>query len=127
MKWDRTEHPVSQAAVRLIFACFIGFCVLGLVDAMREQPRRPAGFWVAGAVLAFLFGCAVVAYFRQRGIAAFVVRSAFVGLCVVGELFLASSHLAHFLSEGWAVVLAVVVLAAWLLLAARRAWLESRA
>ena len=126
MKWDRTAHPVSQTAVRVIFACFIGFCVLGVADAMRERPTRPAAFWVAAGVLGFLFGFALVAYFRPHGIPALITRSAFVGVIVVGELFFVGSHLVEG-SELWAVVLAVVVLVVWLTFVARKAWRVTRA
>lgn len=112
MKLDNANHPVSQTAMRVFFGCFIGFAVLAIMWSKDNHVSLSITFRVTAIVLAFITLCALIAYFRPRGIAAFIKSTAYVGIFVIGGIMLAGVELVH-LNGIWVSILAILSLVGW--------------
>jgi 4-hydroxybenzoate polyprenyltransferase len=107
------DNPVSRRALQIVFVAFMGLVVVATYWCGSNDPERSTLLCVSGVVLCVLFFCAFLAYFRPRGLPAFIVSTAWVGLLVIFGAYLAGTELSHF-DNFWAKVLFFLVVAAWL-------------
>jgi hypothetical protein len=107
-------HPVRQKATQVFFACALGAGVLALVE---PRAVRHTAFTITAWVLALVGVCAVIAYIRPRGLAAFVVSTALAGLAAVHVAHMAALAMAV---PGWmALSVALAVGMIWLIVGLR--------
>jgi len=100
--------------MRVFFACFMGWVILGVLYSMGNHPTRSIAFCVVVAIFAFLTVCSIITYFRPRGLAAFFTSSAYVGLIMISGL-VEVPHITSFLSGQLGAVVALLIMVVWLL------------
>lgn len=108
---DRNNHPICRSATQVIFACFISYCILGVLYFSRNHLERSPAFDLCVAATSFILISAILAYVHPRGFAAFIVSTAIFGLIAAFGLYEAGSYL---LPHGpWGTVLATLAFLLW--------------
>jgi len=114
VKLDNASHPVSQAAMRVFFACFIAGAIMGLSAASQNRMLQSPAFCLCAAIVALLAVCSLITYFRPRGLPAFITSTAYVGVFLIGGIFVAGSELRN-VDQRWSFILGSIILLAWVL------------